>query len=225
LQAFNSTTSTPNSLVINPFGGNVGVGTASPDRVLQIVYGGNIGGAGASLGFGANANQGSMASITASLVGNGAGNDYGDLKFQTRLNGSSSLSTALLISHDGLVGIGTTSPDSKLTVNGTLHSMEVKVDMSILPDYVFESGYRLLPLMDVKTFVDKNHHLPEVPSAKEVAQNGLKLGEMNALLLKKVEELTLYLIEKDKQLTNQQKVIERQDERISVLEKVLAKQK
>ena len=68
------------------------------------------------------------------------------------------------------------------------------------------------PLSEVKAYVDENHHLPEIPSATEVEQNGLKLGEMNAALLKKVEELTLYIIQQkettQKQYTKQQREID-----------------
>lgn len=107
----------------------------------------------------------------------------------------------------GNVGIGTTSPDSKLTVNGTIHSKEVLVDMNgngAWPDYVFKPEYNLLSLDEVKLYVDKNHHLPEMPTEKEVALKGINLGEINKLLVKKVEELTLYLIQQ-KQEADQQK--------------------
>jgi hypothetical protein len=80
------------------------------------------------------------------------------------------------------------------------------------PDYVFEKDYNLLPLSELETYINQNKHLPEVPSAKEMDANGLNLKEMNLILLKKVEELTLHLIE-------QNKVIAGQNERIKVLEK------
>ena len=66
------------------------------------------------------------------------------------------------------------------------------------PDYVFKPEYQLPSLQEVKSYIDQNHHLPEMPSATEVAQDGLNLGEVNKLLAKKVEELTLYLIEQQK---------------------------
>ncbi|HVW96021.1 MAG TPA: hypothetical protein VHA56_08640, partial [Mucilaginibacter sp.] len=106
----------------------------------------------------------------------------------------------------GNVGIGTTSPDQKLTVNGQVHSTSVVVTSTVPADYVFDTNYHLRPLTDVKAFVDKNHHLPEVPSAADFNKDGQNLGEMNMLLLKKVEELTLYLIEKDKQLAEQKTI-------------------
>jgi hypothetical protein len=108
---------------------------------------------------------------------------------------------------DGNISIGTTDPQGyKLAVNGSAiaTSMTVKPYAS-WPDYVFKPTYQLSSLTDVKTYIDKNHHLPDVPSAAEVEKNGLNLGEMNKVLVQKVEELTLYLIEKDKQLQEQQK--------------------
>lgn len=97
------------------------------------------------------------------------------------------------------VGIGTYNPDAQLTVQGTIYATEVLVNQTVpTPDYVFGKDYDLISLKDVKTYIDQNHHLPEIPSAAQVAKDGINLGEMNAKLLKKIEELTLYLIEKDK---------------------------
>jgi len=89
----------------------------------------------------------------------------------------------------------------------------------VLPDYVFAPNYALRPLAEVERFVRQNSHLPEVPSAAEVAKDGLALGEMNATLLKKVEELTLYLIEQNKQILEQKNLINEQNKRIEKLEK------
>jgi hypothetical protein len=108
------------------------------------------------------------------------------------------------------VGIGTTQTDAKLTVNGTVHTKEVKVDLNVPgPDYVFEKDYPLMSLEETKAYIDANKHLPEVPSAKEMEKNGVQLGEMNMLLLKKVEELTLYSIEQNQKLNYQQSLIQK----------------
>jgi hypothetical protein len=100
-----------------------------------------------------------------------------------------------MVESGGNVGIGTTSPNQKLTVNGTIYGKEVKVDLNVPgPDYVFEKDYKLPSLEEIKSYVDLHKHLPEVPSAKEMEVNGINLSEMNMILLKKVEELTLHII-------------------------------
>lgn len=120
----------------------------------------------------------------------------------------------------GNVGIGTTQPDAKLTVNGTIHSKEVKVDTNIpVPDYVFDPSYKLPLLSELKIYIEANRHLPEIASAAEMNKNGINLSEMNLKLLKKVEELTLYLIETDAQLSEQQKINKSLQDQINKLTK------
>jgi hypothetical protein len=102
----------------------------------------------------------------------------------------------LVTEQNGKVGIGTSSPSEALTVRGNVLASEVIVEPeSKIPDYVFEEGYDLPSLEEVSHFIDRKGHLPAVPSAESVEQNGLRLGEMDATLLRKVEELTLYAIE------------------------------
>ena len=123
----------------------------------------------------------------------------------------------------GNVGIGTLNPDQKLTVNGQVHATSVVVTSTVPADYVFGEKYYLRSLADVKTYVDKNHHLPDVPAAADFKKDGQNLGEMNMLLLRKVEELTLYMIEKDKEIKRQQDLINQQEARLKRLEKQLSK--
>ena len=78
--------------------------------------------------------------------------------------------------------------------SSTISAKEVKVTSTGWPDYVFAPDYNLMPLTEVAAYIASNGHLPEVPSADDVAANGLSLGESQALLLKKIEELTLYMI-------------------------------
>jgi hypothetical protein len=151
--------------------------------------------------------------LSGALVGNG--------------ENSSEKSTILFLSNvlTGRVGIGTTNPsarldvagsfkarratiDSTLTANdlkvtGLLCAKEVRVQLSgapCWPDNVFSQEYNLLPLSEVEGFINANQHLPNIPSAAEVEENGVELGEMNAKLLQKIEELTLYIINLQKQI-------------------------
>lgn len=140
------------------------------------------------------------------------------LSFFTGTN-TSGATENLTIKGDGNVGIGTTSPDQKLSVNGTIHSKEVKVDLTGWPDYVFKPHYKLPALEQVGVFINKNGHLPDIPSVAEVEHNGVMLGEMNKLLLKKIEELTLYLIEQNKQLAQQAKINQSLQQQIDQIKK------
>ncbi len=106
---------------------------------------------------------------------------------------------------NGSVGIGTTTTGThKLAVEGSIGARKVKVTASGWADFVFAPEYKLPSLPELEHYIKANRHLPEIPSAKEVAQDGLDLGEMNKKLLQKVEELTLYIIDQHKQMEEQQ---------------------
>ena len=83
---------------------------------------------------------------------------------------------------------------------GSAKVKELRVTLTDWPDYVFSDAYRLMPLGEVESHIAANGHLPQMPSAAEVEENGADLGEMNRLLLQKVEELTLYVIDLQKQI-------------------------
>ncbi len=108
------------------------------------------------------------------------------------------------ISADGNVGIGvTTLPTGyKLAVAGDMiaERVVVKLQSSGWPDYVFTPTYHLATLPEVEKYIEQNHHLPNIPSAKEVADKGIDVGAMNTKFMEKIEELTLYLIEQNKKL-------------------------
>lgn len=115
--------------------------------------------------------------------------------------GFGDLRERMRISPEGNVGIGTTNPQHLLDVEGTIRAAEIKViSVDGLPDYVFSENYSLRPLNEVNDFIKANGHLPEMPSAQEVKENGMSLVEMNKKLLQKVEELTLYIIEQQRQI-------------------------
>jgi hypothetical protein len=148
------------------------------------------------------------------------GGDGGDIRMGPNTGGNASTifmvggvnpTEIMRISYNQNVGIGTTNPDEKLTVNGKIHAKEVKIDLNFpAPDYVFANTYKLKSLQEVEEFIKQNSHLPEIPSAKEIEKNGLMLAEMNMSLLKKIEELTLYSIEQNKKIL----LIEKQNEKL-----------
>lgn len=100
----------------------------------------------------------------------------------------------------GNVSIGTTTPQSLLTVAGTITAKRVKVTASGWADFVFEDSYTLPSLYDLENFIKTNKHLPEIPTATQVEKEGVDLAEMNKKLLQKVEELTLYIIDLKRQV-------------------------
>jgi hypothetical protein len=129
----------------------------------------------------------------------------GGLKFTTKVTFSDIAKVQMFINNFGNIGIGTETPDAKLAVNGLIHTKEVKVDLIGWPDYVFKPNYNLLPLKEVENQIKATGHLPNVPNAKTVETDGLKLGEMNKILMEKVEELTLYIIQLNKKVEKLEK--------------------
>jgi len=153
---------------------------------------------------------------TASIKGSFSGGAWGaeTLSFHVGLNGTNDVSSEpierMRIVGNGNVGIGTANPREKLSVNGAIRAREIKVENSNWPDYVFDAEYSLPTLEEVEVQIRKVGHLSGMPSAKEVNSNGVNLGEMNAALLQKIEELTLYLIRMNKRNDEQQATIEAQ---------------
>ncbi len=134
------------------------------------------------------------------------------------LNASGSTANTIMNNDGpGMVGIGTTSPDEKLTVNGNIHTKEVRIDLLNWSDFVFEENYSLPSLLEVEQFIAQNGRLQDIPSAKDVETNGILLGDMNARLLQKIEELTLYTIAQEKEI-NRLKALE---VRLEKLESIL----
>lgn len=113
--------------------------------------------------------------------------------------------TRFLINDVGQVAIGTAKVQDgyRLSVNGGIACTKVVVKTNTdwgWPDYVFAKDYKLRPLAEVASFVDENKHLPDVPKAADITENGVDLGQMDAVLLRKVEELTLYILEQEKRI-------------------------
>jgi len=241
------------------YNGNVGIGTTSPAAPMHVsrlmtpgavtemlrleVRGNNsdeLGGEGAAINFytpvspspdvlGAQVYSFRESAVNATATTS--------LRFAT--NDAGTVSDKLVISGSGNVGIGTTDNANwnlagssyKLAVGGSMIATAVTVKLAAnWPDYVFKKDHTLPSLTDVKTYIDQNQHLPEVPSAEEIAKNGLNLGEMNKLLMKKVEELTLYIIDlkaksddKEKKDKEKDALLRSLQERLSRLEKTISK--
>jgi hypothetical protein len=130
----------------------------------------------------------------------------------------------LTIDGAGKIGIGTTNPTQALSVNGTVRAKEVLVDTD-WSDYVFTDGYRLASLAEVESHIKAEGHLPGIPSAQNVAEHGVSVGEMQSKLLAKIEELTLHAIEQDKhqiahekRLSEQSMLLVEQSARLEQLE-------
>jgi hypothetical protein len=126
----------------------------------------------------------------------------------------------------GTVGIGTATPGSNvLAVEGTIGARKVVVTQTNpFPDYVFEPGYMLTPLDSLRRYVESYRHLPDIPSAGSVEKNGLDLGGNQAALLKKIEELTLYILDQDKRLVAAEGAWAEQNRRLESAERRGAKQ-
>jgi hypothetical protein len=139
-----------------------------------------------------------MAYVGAQLADDATNDARARLLFATS-NGAQPM-VRMIIDPVGNVGIGTFNPEDKLTVNGRIKANEIRVNGQQIPDYVFEPHYRNLSLSELEAYIKKYKHLPEIPSAREAEKNGIELGEMNKILLKKIEELTLHLIEQDKEI-------------------------
>nr|WP_315202951.1 tail fiber protein [uncultured Flavobacterium sp.] len=203
------------NILLAPVGGNVGIGTTAPKTKLDV--NGNIAVGGLLAGSDASPLSKKIAAYNYQSIEAGA-IDF--LDFNSNRHASSIAFRAKnasnvpeefmrIVGQDGNVGIGTTIPDSKLTVNGNIHAKEVRIDTSIpVPDYVFANDYKLKTLQEVEAYIKENSHLPEIPSASEIEKNGLMLAEMNMALLKKMEEMTLYMIEQEKKNNIQSKEIE-----------------
>lgn len=129
--------------------------------------------------------------------------------------------------YNGNIGIGTLSPKAKLDVRGTVRAKEVKIEMNAGEgaDFVFEQDYSLRPLSEVEAFINENKHLPEVPSEKQMTEDGLDMSKMQIKLLQKIEEMTLYIIQQQKQLDEQDRKNASLEEKIKGLQEIIERKK
>ncbi|MGN6508538.1 MAG: hypothetical protein ACTHLD_03665 [Chitinophaga sp.] len=117
----------------------------------------------------------------------------------------------------GDINIGTTAAQKQLNVNGNVKARKVKVTLTDWPDYVFARDYALMSLQQLDAFIAANSHLPGVPSAETVKREGLELGENQAVLLRKIEELTLYILQQNKKQEAMEKKMREMEEKLNAL--------
>ncbi|MBQ3594747.1 MAG: hypothetical protein II981_05010 [Bacteroidales bacterium] len=208
--------------------GYVGIGTSSPTEKLEVsgnakatnvtatsavqsstlTVTGNVtfnslaGSSSKILTVGSN---GLLSSADMSEVGDGMGNHIATTNLNLNgknIVGATNGTGGIYVAQNGNVriGAGTANPTKTLEVNGAIRSKEVLVEVANWSDFVFDKDYDLMTLKEVESYIKENGHLPDVPSAEEVKANGVEVGEMNAILLQKIEELTLYIIELEKKI-------------------------
>ncbi len=193
--------------------GNVGIGTSLPSEKLTIYGAANSLPGVLSLEssredaydveVGRLNAKNSTAEISRISFLRGNGSHTGYIAFFTRPANESPLIEGMRLDKNGNLGLGTTNPTHKLAVNGTIKTKEVIVETTGWSDYVFADDYALQPLAEVEAHIKTNKHLPGIPSAAQVATEGISIGEMQAKLLAKIEELTLHQITQEKILKSQ----------------------
>jgi hypothetical protein len=212
------------SFVIN-FDGTVGLGTLTPignGRSLHISGAANQD---VFSGIGPDPNNGPAFNFGYSGTSFGPGSGFFNVRGATSgVNPSLRFATAdvqrMIVTNTGRVGIGTLSPQQLLEVAGVVRATGFQVGGTNLnvPDYVFEPNYKLLPLKQLAKYIEEEKHLPEIPSAKEVQQNGVNLTEMQMQLLKKIEELTLYALQQEETIAKLTRSLRQVNARVSMLE-------
>jgi len=211
--------------------GNVGLGTFFPQGNLHI-----FGAANQDLfsGMGPDLTNGPAFNFGYSGNSFGPGTGFFNVRgANSGVNPSLRFATAnvqrLIITNAGRVGIGTLAPTQPLDVNGNIRANGSFISGATtlnVPDYVFEPNYQLMPLTELGSYVAREKHLPDVPSAQEIKEQGVNVSELQMQLLKKVEELTLYAVEQERinhqqtqTISAQGKLLQQLTARLAVLER------
>jgi hypothetical protein len=179
--------------------GNVGIGIASPDDERLQVQGSSFLNGNVGIGVSSPVDERLQVEGTSFLDGNVGINKASTADFSLDVSGNANFEDRVKIAADDFP----TLPDAdlyNLAVGGGIIAEEVLVDKMPWADYVFEADYTLLSLEETEAYTLTKGHLPGVPSAEEVENNGLKLGEMQRVQMEKIEELYLHLFDMNKQM-------------------------
>ncbi|MDP5202024.1 hypothetical protein [Flavobacterium sp. DG2-3] len=179
---------------------NLGIGTANPSNVQGWQRVLDVCGLDNSKIIATSSNSSNRVGVFSHTTWNGGGGFVGT-ETNHPLHFITNYSPRMTISNTGNVGIDIVNPKNKLDVNGTIHSKEVKVDLTGWSDFVFKKEYNLPTLEEVEKHIVEKGHLENIPNEEEVLKNGINLGEMNSKLLQKIEEMTLYMIEMKKDIS------------------------
>ena len=188
--------------IYNTNSGNVGIGTNAPGEKLTVVGNAKLSGGiywdwpNRIIEQYADPDGESRTIRFRNSMNAANGNPKGGFDFADHIGNS------VMRIINNAVGIGTVNTGSfKLAVEGKIGAREVRVtNANPWPDYVFNNQYKLISLTSLEEYIRKNNRLPNIPSAQEVKENGIELGQMNAKLLEKIEELTLYVIDLKKEI-------------------------
>ncbi len=191
--------------------GNVGIGTTTPDAKLHVAGSLKV----------VDGTQGAGKVLTSDANGLASWQSAGSSQWTTTGTTIHYSTGKVLIGDPNLSGFKGTPGTYQLYVQGGILTEKVKAAVATTndwSDYVFEQDYKLKSLKEVEEFVKANKHLPNVPSAQEVVNEGIDMAKMDAKLLEKIEELTLYLIQLDKKNADQEKLIKELSNKINALE-------
>jgi len=195
---FLGTSIKPNEAFLNiKDGGNIGIGVQNPDAKLHISGGMNE----KNILVIRNSDYVQLGTSSSEYGAPG----WGYLEISSPLNSSENKIVLQgynnsYINTNGNFGIGTNTPDEKLTVNGKIKAQEVLITLDEWKDLVFKEDYKLISIEETESYIKENGHLPEIPSEKEMIEKGLETSEMIKLQMQKIEELTLYIIEQNKRI-------------------------
>ena len=203
------------SLITFNTNGNVGIGTNSPTAKLDI------GKSNLENAFSVGSSNDGGRIYTSYESGKGTLNfvEHDD-PFVLSFTQAGTNTNEKIIFDQGNFGIGTTTMGShKLAVEGSIGAREIKVEANGWSDFVFENTYQLPSLKEVENHIQQKGHLKDIPSAKEVEENGIFLGQMDAKLLQKIEELTLYTIQQQKEIKYLSKKLNELEQKLDKVEK------